>query len=159
MTYWAWLNAWFHAAFTAGTFAAPVCGFRPSDSASVLPRLSTILGQPGSVETNLLAASVTDTWSVSTQAPGGTRRSIVAGMGPITRGIALSNRNWKAATTTSARAVTAVMARPAWRAAFGPDVRGQVTATPPSGWAPPSSRDTGSATVSATNGERNSAKW
>ena len=77
----------------------------------------------------------------------------------MTRGPALSKRNWKAATTASATAATPAMARPAWRAAFGSAVGGQVTATPPSGWAPPSSRDTGSARVSAMNGARNSAKW
>src|SRR6516164_962099 len=158
ITYGARLNAWLHAAFTRGTFAAPVRGFRPSDSARVVPRLSTSLGQFGSVETNRLAARVTDTWSVSTHAPGGIRRSTAAGIGPMTRAAALSNRSWATATTASATADTAAIATPSRWAAFGPDVCGQETARP-SCLAPTSSRDTGSAMVSAMNGARNWAKW
>ncbi len=76
----------------------------------------------------------------------------------MTRGAPLSKRNWKAATSTSAAADTLTMAMPTWRAAFALPVRGQVTATP-SGRAPPNSRATGSAMVSAMNGARNSVKW
>src|SRR5215472_8817672 len=84
ITYWALLNAWCHAAFTAGTLVAPVRGFSPWDSARVVPRLSTICGQCGSVDSNRLARRVTETWSVSTQAPGGISRPTVAGTGPMT---------------------------------------------------------------------------
>src|SRR5690349_25058849 len=157
--YCALLNAWLHASFTRATFAAPVCGFRPRDRARVVPRLSITLGQFGSVDTNRLAASVTDTWSVSTHAPDGISWSIAAGIGPMTFGAPLSNRNWKAATTASAAADTLTTAMPTWRAAFALPVGGQATATPPSGWAPPNSRATGSAMVSAMNGARNSVKW
>src|SRR5207248_2280112 len=120
--------AWLHIAFTAATFAAPVCGFSPWDRARVVPKLSITLGQFGSVETNRLAASVTDTWSVSTHAPGGTIWSIAAGIGPMTFGAPLSKRNWKAATAASTTADTAKTAVPAWRAPLALPVRGQVTA-------------------------------